>query len=271
MSAAPINVGWTLLAIVPACLLGASSVFAQSSTGDNRIVISGDIASLTGTNGGGGGSLAWLHTFDPGTLFGLAIEHQVLADSRWTFGSVNGSYAFGPDRQRFGIYGEAHVGRGNDGTNPFDYEIEALGFTGTFNHKMTALLEDRRIDVDTSHGNLPKAGLTYLWGPHLLTSVSYQHSVSGNLGTRITSVRIDGYQGTLDLFAGVAFGQGSPAVVNIASQILAPAGQLHEGYLGMSKFIASWHGDLTAVVDYLDLAGVKRATLTVAYIYHVGR
>jgi hypothetical protein len=270
MRAARINV-WTLVAIASACVLWESSAFAQSSAAENRIVISGDIASLTGTNGGGGGSLTWLHTFDPGTLLGLAVEHQVLADSRWTFGSVNGSYAFGPDRQRFGIYGEAHLGRGNNGTNPFDYEIEALGFTGTFDHKLTALLEDRRIDVDTSHGNLPKAGLTYLWGPHLLTSVSYQHSVSGNLGTRITSARIDSYQGTLDLFGGVAFGQGSAAVVNIASQILAPAGQLHEGYLGMTKSISSWHGDLTAVFDYLDLAGVKRATLTVAYIYHVGR
>jgi hypothetical protein len=269
MSARPINIAWRLLAIASACLLGESSAFAQSST--DRLVISGDIASLTGTNGGGGGSLTWLHAFDPGTLLGLAAEHQVLADSRWTFGSVNGSYVFGPEQQRYGIYGEVHVGRGNDGTNPFDYEIEALGVTGTFNHKLTALLEDRRIDVDTSHGNLPKAGLSYLWGPHLLTAVSYQHSVSGNLGTRITSARIDGYRGTLDLFGGVAFGQGSPAVVNIASQVLAPAGQLHEGYLGITSSISSWHGDLTAVIDYLDLAGIKRATLTVAYIYHFGR
>jgi hypothetical protein len=270
MSAAS-NIAWTLAAIAAAALVGASAAVAQSAASDDRIVVSGDIASLSGTNGGGGGSLAWLHTFDPGTLFGLAAEHQSLADSHWTFGSVNGSYAFGPDRQRFGVYGEVHLGGGNDGTNHFDYEIEALGLTGTFDHKLTALLEDRRIDVDTSHGNLPKAGLSYLWGPHVLTAVSYQHSVSGNLGTRITSARIDGYRGTLDLFGGVAFGQGSPAVVNIASQILAPAGQLHEGYLGISNYISSWHGDLTAVVDYLDLAGVKRATLTVAYIYHVGR
>jgi hypothetical protein len=270
MSAAS-KIAWTLAAMAAASLLGASAAVAQSAASDNRIVASGDIASLSGTNGGGGGSLAWLHTFDPGTLFGLAAEHQTLSDSHWTFGSLNGSYAFGPDRQRFGVYGEVHLGGGNNGMNHFDYEIEALGFTGTFDHKWTALLEDRRIDVDTSHGNLPKAGLSYLWGPHVLTAVSYQHSVSGNLGTRITSARIDGYRGTLDLFGGVAFGQGSAAVVNIASQILAPAGQLHEGYLGISNSISSWHGDLTAVVDYLDLAGVKRATLTVAYIYHVGR
>jgi hypothetical protein len=271
MKAATFNIVWISFAIASAGLLGESAAVAQSSTADNRIVFSGDLSSLTGTNGGGGGSLAWLHNFDAGTLFGLAIEHQVLADSQWTFGSLNGSYAFGPENQRFSVYGEVHEGRGNDGTNPFDYEIEAIGFTGTFNHKLTALLEDRRIDVDTSHGNLPKAGVAYLWGPHLLTTLSYQYSVSGNLGTRLTSARVDGYRGTLDLFAGVAFGQGSAAVVNIAAQLLVPAGELHEGYLGISKPISQWHGELTAVVDYLDLAGVKRASLTVAYIYHVGR
>jgi hypothetical protein len=262
---------WILFAVASAGFLGESSAVAQNAAGEDRLVISGDISSLTGTKGGGGGSLAFLHTFDPGSVAGMAVEHQVLSDSHWTFGSINGSYAFGPENQRFGVYGEAHLGNGYDGVNPFAYEIEALGFTGTFNHKLTALLEDRRIDVDTSHGNLPKAGLVYVWGPHLLTSASYQYSVSGNLGTRITTLRADGYQGTLDLFAGVAFGQGSAAVVNIASQILAPAGELHEGYLGFSKPIAAWRGELTAVIDYLDLAGVKRATLTVAYIYHVGR
>lgn len=265
------SIVWTSLAIAAAWLLGESSAVAQTSTTDNRIVISGDASTLSSTNGGGGGSLAWLHNFNVGTLVGVAVEHQVLADSQWTFGSLNGSYAFGPENQRYSVYGELHEGGGNDSGNHFDYEIEAIGFTGTFNHKLTAQLEDRRIDVETSHGNLPKVGLSYLWGPHLLTTLAYQHSVSGNLGTRLTSARVDGYQGTLDLFGGVAFGQGSPAVVNIASQVIAPAGELHEGYLGLAVPFPQSHGELTTVLDYLDLSGVKRVTLTITYIFHIGR
>ena len=53
--------------------------------------------------------------------------------------------------------------------------------------KFSVQLEARQIDIDTTHGNLPKLGLTYLWTPRLLTNVSYAHSVGGNLGTELTS------------------------------------------------------------------------------------
>jgi hypothetical protein len=29
-------------------------------------------------------------------------------------------------------------------------------------------------------------------------------------------------------------------------------------------------GELTAVADYVDLAGIKKASLTLSYIFHVG-
>src|ERR1700733_1904889 len=73
---------------------------AQTSTADDRIVVSADGTTLTGTNGGGGASLGYLHNFDASTILGFAAEHQVLADAQWTFGSLNGAAAVGPDNQR---------------------------------------------------------------------------------------------------------------------------------------------------------------------------
>jgi hypothetical protein len=253
------------------------SALADDAPSDDRIGVSVDGSTLTGTNGGGGASLTWLHNFDPSTLAGVAVEHQILADSQWTFGSLNGSKSFGSENQRYNIYGEVHEGGGVDDTRSFRYEIEAAGVVGTFDHKLSAQLEDKRVDVESTHGNLPKVGLSYLWGPHVLTTASYQYTVSGNLGTRIEAARLDLYEAKMTFFAGAALGPASAAVlgiettsVNKGPQVLAPPRELHEEYVGVTKPFARWHSELTVSADYLDLSGIARASLTLTYIFHIG-
>jgi hypothetical protein len=283
------NVAWLSFAML-ACALAESPASAQStaaqstpaqsapapiapaqrSTADDRIVVSADGTTLTGTNGGGGASLGYLHNFDPSTIVGIAVEHQVLAVAQWTFASVNGSATIGPDKQRYSFYGEAHEGQGRDAGRAFDYKIEALGVIGTFDHRLSAQIEDRRIDVESTHGNLPKVGLAYLWGPHLMTTAAYQYSVSGNLGTRLPSVRVDSYWATVNLLAGVSWGPTSPVVFNLPTGLVSQVRQLKEGYIGASKPFPKVRGELTVVADYLDLAGIKKASLTLSYIFHVG-
>jgi hypothetical protein len=141
---------------------------------------------------------------------------------------------------------------------------------GTFDHKLSAQIEDRRIDVENTHGNLPKVGLSYLWGPHFMTSASYQYSVSGNLGTRLPAVRLDSYWATVNLFGGASWGPTSPVVFNLPSGLVSEVRQLKEGYVGLSKPFPKIRGELTAVADYIDLSGIKKGTLTVSYIFHVG-
>lgn len=243
---------------------------AAADTSDDRIAVSANGSTLSDTNGGGGGSLGWLHNFNADALAGAAVEHQQLSDANWTFGSLNGSLIGGPAEQRFGVYGEAHEGAGHDAGKAFRYSIVAAGVTGTFAHKLSAQLEDRQIDVETTHGNLPKVGLSYLWGPQWSTSVSYSYSVSGNLGTRLTAARIDWFGGPVKLLAGGAFGQASPVVLNLQSGIVSPGSRLKEGYVGLSKPLARFRSELTLVADYLELSGVKRATLTLAYVFHPG-
>jgi hypothetical protein len=249
-------------------LTAMCAALGENSTVDDRIAISADGSTLTGTNGGGGGSLGWLHNFDADTLGTLAAEHQVLASANWTFGSIGGSVTRGPDDRRFSVYGEAHEGAGDDGPHAFHYSIEAAGVIGTFSHALSLQLEDKRIDVETTHGNLPKLGVSYLWNPKLLTTVGYQYSVSGNLGTRLATARVDKYGAAVNFLGGVAYGQASATVLDLGIEF--PGRQLKEGYVGVAKPFARWRSELTLLADYLDLSGSKRTTLTLNYVFHVG-
>jgi hypothetical protein len=256
-----------LVAAAFAFVLAPAARGAGSS--DDRIAVSADGATLTGTNGGGGGSLGWLHNFDADSLAGIAAEHQVIGDARWTFGSLNGSLTRGPENQRYSVYGEAHQGAGNDGSRAFHYSIQALGVAGTYFHRLSAQLEDKQIDVEGTRGNLPKVGVAYLWNAHLQTQLSYSRSVSGNLGTRLTAARIDVYGPLANVFAGVAFGPASPVIILNFQGGTIPGRQLHEGYVGLSKALPR-HSELSVVADYQNLSGIKHGTLTLNYIFHVG-
>jgi hypothetical protein len=260
----------TFLAALLAAALLQSPAWAQSSTTDDRIIFGADATTLTGTNGGAGGSVGWLHNFDPSDLLGATVEHQNLSDAHWTFGSLNGSTTIGPGPQRYSFYGEAHEGAGDDYFRAFHYRIEAAGVIGTFDHQLSVQFEDRRIDVETTHGNLPKVALSYLWSPHWLTTVSYQYSVSGNLATRLPAVRIDSYWATVNLLAGAAWGPSTLIELDLATGLKPEVHQLREGYFGVSKPLPRWRSEVTLVADYLDLSGIKKASLTLTYIVHVG-
>jgi hypothetical protein len=216
---------------------------------------------LTGTNGGAGAALGWLHNFDPDTLFGVAAEHQVLSVSHWTYGSVSGAITRGPGDQRYTVYGEAHEGAGDDKGKPFKYRIEGLGLTGTYLHRLSATVEDKQFDVETTHGNLPKLGLSYLWSPHVQTGISYQYSLGGNLGTRLTSGRLDLYGTAVNFLAGFAVGQASPSVLGYA--LTLPPHHLTEGYVGLAKLIPQWRSDLTLILDYQHLSGGGGSSTTI--------
>ena len=152
MQAAPMNIASMLAAMALGSLGAVSPAMAQiststptpistpaptpPSTSDDRIVVSADGTTLTGTNGGAGASLGWLHNFDASNIAGIAVEHQGLSDAQWTFASLNGSTAIGPADQRYTFSGEAHEGAGHDGVRAFHYRIEAVDVAGTYDSKL---------------------------------------------------------------------------------------------------------------------------------------
>lgn len=236
----------------------------------DNLVFSANGSTLTGANGGGGGSLTWLHDFTAGVL-GVAGEYQQLANAHWGFGSLTGSVNAGSSSARWTFSGEVHLGSGDigvyRGTRRFDYRVEGAGVAGTFGGRLTVQLQARQFDVDTSHGALPKAAVAFLWTPHLQTTVSYSRSVTGNLGTELETAQIDHYGRAMNWLLGGAAGHVAPPVVNLYTGTTGPAPQLREGYLGISKSFS--RTDWSVLGDYLKVAGQRRITLTVVCALHM--
>lgn len=233
----------------------------------DNIVISGNGSTLTDATGGGGGSLTWLHDFSSGVL-GVGGEYQRLANAHWEFGSLSGSVSTGNTSAKWTFSADAHVGKGDIGQQPFDYDVEGAGVSGAFGGKLILQLEDRQYDVYTTHGNMPKAGLGVLWNPHWQTTVSYARSITGNLGTEIETLRLDHYGHELNWLLGAASGHVAPPVVNLYTGLAGPAPRYREGYLGLSKSFT--RSDWSILGDYLKVANEKRITLTIVCTLHVG-
>ncbi|MBV8804364.1 MAG: hypothetical protein JO042_04940 [Sinobacteraceae bacterium] len=279
--------------VITAALLAPMTVsHAAPSTVDDRIALSGNGTVQTNTGGGGGASAAWLHNFDSDTLFGLAAEHEKLDVSHWNFGTLNGAVTRGPGDARYTLYGDARAGSGVDGRKHFKYLVGTLGVTGTYFHRLSVTLEDKQFNIETTHGNLPKLQAAYLWNPHLQTTLAYAYSFGGNLGTRLTTARVDTYFKPVNVFAGGGIGQASPSVLGLG--FTAPPEHLKEGYVGATKTIPQWRSELTLIVDYQHLSGgtgtttkvdpftglpltsgyiipaSRRWTATLNYMFHIG-
>lgn len=233
---------------------------------DDRIILSGDVMRLTGNHGGGGGSLDWLHNFNPDTVLGVGAEHDFIYNSHWTFGSALGSFSGGAPDLRWNVYGEVHRGAGDIGDKSFDYGVEALG-TGITLHGMFSIqVESRQFDIDPTHGNLPKLTLAYLVGKQWLVTGAYAHSFGGNLDTELTYLKLDHYGRTVNWLIGGAAGHASPAVVNLITGETGTPPQLREAFVGLSK--AYSRVELALLGDYLDLSGGKRVTVTLSCTFH---
>lgn len=250
-----------LAGVILALAITAHPARAQGSPpsdSDDRLIFGANGSTLTGGSGGGGGGVTWLHGFSATTFGGVGAEHQAIADSHWTLGSALGSITLGA---RTTFSGEVHEGSGDIARKSFDYSLVVLDVSRTLTKDLSVQLEERRIDIDTTHGNLPKIGLTYAWSRTLQTSLAYADTVGGNLGTQLYSARVDFFGKRVGFLAGGATGRGAPAVVNLQTgAIEQPALRLREGFVGVSKPLA--RANLQLVLDYLDLAGNKRTTLT---------
>jgi hypothetical protein len=252
------------LTFVSACA-GAAEVDARPP---DRLTLTGNGSRFSDTHDqGGGGSLNWLHYFSPDAVFGVGAEYQFIEDANWTFGSIRGSLSRGEPTSRFSVFGGIDYGNGDDFGRNFDYSVAVLGLSQSFTNKLYIQLEGRQIDIDTTHGNLPKLGLTYLWTPRLSTNVSYAQSVGGNLGTKLTTVRIDHYGQYLNLMAGGATGRADPIVLNVQGLQL-PVRDTRQGFVGIGKTFA--RGEVLLLGDYLKLGDTKKVTVTLSFTAYLG-
>jgi len=237
----------------------------------DRLTLTANGSTLSAASGGYGESLGWLRSLHGGGMVGLGVQQQTLADARWTFASVNGALtrksAAGRTRS---FSAEIYRGSGEDTGRPFDYAVTALGVAGAVTDRLSLRFETREIDIDTTHGNLPKLGLSFLWNTHFLTDVAYAKSVSGNLGTELVSTRTDYFGERFRLLFGAAFGEAAPSVLNLQPGLALPEGtSSRQFFVGVSKPLE--RGELLAVADQLYVSGSERATLTISYMIPLRR
>ena len=254
------------------CALAGGLVHAQTAPPDlrppDRLTLSGNGSSLTGTDGGYGGSVNWTHYFTPNAIAGIGAEHQEIAESRFSFGSLRGSWGRGQSSSRFTLYGEVHYGSGDDDGRDFDYEVEVLGISQSLTRQLSVQLETRQIDIDTTRGNLPKIGFTYVWSPRWLTTFGYANSISGNVNTELFTGRLDHYGQYFNFVLGGASGQADPVVINQPGLNL-PSQTLKEGFAGIGKSFS--RGEIQLIGDYLQLADSEKVTVTLTFTAYMGR
>jgi hypothetical protein len=267
VNAPALAIGLIFLACARPLAAADEAAPAPSSTIEDRLLFSVNGATLTGGSGGGGASALWSRTFAPQEVISAGAEYQQIANAHWTNGVLSGSLGLGSGTPATAVYGEAHEGAGDIGTHSFDYSVITAGLLNTPIQWLTVQLEERRIDVDTSHGNLPKLGLSFHVAKALLVSASYADTAGGNLGTRLTTVRFDYAGPSLNAFAGAAHGQAAPAVLNLLGQIVGPSPKLKEIFAGVGRSVGRTDWQLFG--DYTDLEGFKRTTITLLCTVHL--
>ena len=267
-AAAPI--GW-----LAAALTGAEAAAVElpppsptpAAVGDQRLVFSTNGSTLTGGSGGGGASAAWVGSVGSEAVLGAGAEYQQIANAHWTTGNFTGSMGFGGGRTH--LYVDAHEGAGDVGNHAFHYSVASLGLLGLLTPELTLQLEERYIDIDKSHGSLPKLGLTYRVTLELSASVSYAKSFRGNLGTRLVTGRMDYTGVSFNAMAGLAGGPAAPAVIfsGPGVNLVAPGPRLREGFVGIGKTFG--RADWLLLGDYQDVSGTRRTTITVNCTVHL--
>jgi hypothetical protein len=249
-------------------LLLPASAAAAGWQPDNRLILGIDAAALTGTRGGYGGNIGYLQQFSPAAVAGIGAQYQSLGGSQWEYGSLDGSYGHAlTSSTRWNLSVELHEGRGQTGPRRFDYGIEALAGGLSLPGGLTLSAEARQIDVDTSHGSLPKLSVSEALGAHWLASASYAHSSGGNLATEYGLLRVDFLSAPVNLLAGASIGHVAPAVLDIAGVLQPQARRLTEGFFGVTRHVG--RVDCAVLADELDLAGIHRFTLTLTATVHL--
>jgi hypothetical protein len=253
----------------PTANTSAAAPAGASSSADPRLVFSGQGSWLSQDHGGGGGSVTWLGNYGAGDVIGLGAEYQTIADSHWTLGNFNLSYSAGSGAAKTVLYAEAHEGAGDASGSPFHYNVVAGGLINSPASWFTWQAEYRYIDIQPSHGNLPKLALSFRLGAPLLATFAYAQSFGGNLGTKLGTARLDYVGKHFTWLIGGAYGPVAPAVLNIIGEQLVPAQTLKEGFIGAGKSFGAT--DWQLIADYQDLEGFKRATVTLNCTWHLSR
>ena len=254
---------WLLLLAVSGPVTAAGPALAGPPAGEpvaeingtHVLVITGQLDRLEGDRGSGG-RVDYAYSLVDGNGVTLAAAGYELAGSRWAYGEVGGGRALGSRRV---LSGGGSLGSGERGRESFGYERYGLGLAlEAIEKRLVLTLEDEYYDIDTTRGNLLtlRAGATL--SPRLTVEVHRSESLSGNLDSDFTGLRLDGAGSRFGWLAGGGAGRSRPEILDLVGS--AASTDLREIFAGVRVPVSG--SQLVLVVDYLDLDGVDRLTVT---------
>ena len=218
-------------------------------TGTHVLVITGQLDRLEGDRGSGG-RVDYAYSLVDGNGVTLAAAGYELAGSRWAYGEVGGWLALG---SRWVLSGGGSLGSGERGRESFGYERYGLGLA-------LEAIEERAgcVGGGSTRGSLlaPRAGAPL--SPRLTVEVHRSESLSGNLDSDFTGLRLDGAGSRFGWLAGGGAGRSRPEILDLVGS--AASTDLREIFAGVRVPVSG--SQLVLVVDYLDLDGVDRLTVT---------
>lgn len=231
-----------------------------AASASDQLLFSADASPRAAGAAGQGGSASWLHAFAGGSVFGVGSEFRKVASAQWTNGMAVASLRLAHAAWKPRLLFDLHEGFGTLAQRPFRYSVVALGFGGDLAPRLSMLVEDRRIDIDTSHGHLPRLTLVAHATPRLDFSGGYAFSTGGNLGTRLLMARVDYLGRRCNALGGITWGPASPAVYDPLRQVIAPGAHLTESYVGLGLVAGPTRWQLGA--DHQVVGGTRRTMLT---------
>ena len=176
-------------AVIATVILGVGCG-QRAGAADDRLILGANATRVAGTDGGGG-EMDWLHGVDDLGTMSLGVDYQSLAGAKWAYASLSGAATPRGGAGSLTASAELHEGAGRIGTHNFDYNIVAAALGTRLSPALFVQFEDRQIEVDTTHGNLPKLTLSAQGGRRWLADVSFAQSISGNLRTRMGVAHAD--------------------------------------------------------------------------------
>lgn len=252
---------------VAAAVVLAVGCCSRAAAADDRLILGANATRVAGTDGGGG-EIDWLHGVDDLGTMSLGVDYQSLAGAKWAYASLSGAATRLGGAGSLTASAELHEGAGRIGAHNFDYNIVAAALGARLSPALLVQLEDRQIEVDTAHGNLPKLTLSLQGGRRWLADVSIAQSTGGNLRTRMGVAHADWHYGDFVAHAGVGVGRVAPEVVALQTKVGVPGQTIQEQFLGIT--CGFQRGELLLVLDRLRLGGTLRMTLTLNYTIRLG-
>jgi hypothetical protein len=210
-----------------------------------------------GGNGGGAGGL-WARTWRHGVSSELGASWASLDGVRWHYGRIGASLR----RTRTLFQAAAELGRGRRPGVEFPYRIYTAGVVANIlPGRLFFELSDRYLYVDEARGHLVKVGLSASPRAYIRAELASHFSVTGNLGARYASARLDLLRGRAGGLAGLNVGRSRPEVLRrLVPGAVVSATELYAGIRGS----AGPH-ELTLIVDSLWTAGVRRHAFTASW------